>query len=90
MTAKQTFEVLRSEFRNGLTEIDVNPAVVDDDAIHLEIGAFAGGRVVELDERVLQRATRPLFVDHFAAAQFSKSHICIVHSHTIVTCVKKE
>ena len=68
-TAKQTFEVLRSEFRNGLTEIDVDSAVVDDDAVHLEIGAFAGGRVVELDERVLQRATRPLLIYHFAAAR---------------------
>jgi hypothetical protein len=40
--------------------------VVNQDALHLEVGLFAVFLVLELDERILQAVPRPLVSDDLA------------------------
>lgn len=49
-----------------LGEIDVDPMVVDEHSLHLEIGLLAVLLVLKLDERILQTVTGALVSNDFA------------------------
>lgn len=51
----------------------MDAAVINENALHLEVGCFAGGLVVVLDECVLQAITRLGIANDFAAQDFAKA-----------------
>jgi hypothetical protein len=56
-----------------LGEIHMNPPVVYQHVVHLEVGLLTLLRLVELDEGVLKRSFRPTIAYHFAANDLAKS-----------------
>ena len=58
--------------RHGLAEIDVNPAVVDQHIVHLEVGILARLGIVEFDEGVLQRVSCQSIANNFATVHTQK------------------
>jgi hypothetical protein len=46
---------LPPDFGHGLTEIDMYPAIIDEDIVHLEVGLFTVVDIFEFDESILKR-----------------------------------
>lgn len=51
----------------------MDAVVVDQDALHFEIGLFAGGLVFVLDECVLQGVSGAFVTDDFTGEDFAES-----------------
>lgn len=51
----------------------MDAAVIDEDVVHFEVSALGILALLELDERILQRITRLLVADDFAAEDLAKA-----------------
>lgn len=56
-----------------MREVDVDPVVVDEHALHFEIGLFAGRLFGVFDEGVLQAVPGALVADYFAGEDFAEA-----------------
>jgi hypothetical protein len=58
---------------DGLGEVDMDPAVVDEDGVHFEVSAFGIFLLVELDEGVLEAVSGLGVFDDFATEDGTES-----------------
>jgi hypothetical protein len=61
------------ELGDGLREIDVDAMIVDEDALHFEIGLLAGGLELVFNECILERVVCALVADYFAREDFAET-----------------
>ena len=66
------------QLRHRLTEVDVNPPIINQNVVHLEVGLLAVLRPLKLDEAVLKTLPGPLVGDNLAAddtAETAEDHL---------------
>ena len=68
---RHTFSFV-TQFRNRLTEINVNASVVNENIVHLKIRIFTRLRIVKLNKSILKRISIQSITNNFATKSMRK------------------